>query len=84
MNASTKQLNDDLEKVQDWALQWKMRFNPDISKLAQEVMFSQKLKIALHPPLMLNSNQTNSNSPQKYLGIILDVTLSFEKHLKTF
>ena len=34
IDASVKELNDDLDKVQDWALQWKMSFNPDISKQA--------------------------------------------------
>ena len=31
---------NDLAKVQDWALQWKMSFNPNISKQAQDVIFS--------------------------------------------
>ena len=45
VDATAKELNDDLAKVQDWeALQWKMSFNPDISKQAQEVIFSRKLK----------------------------------------
>ena len=31
---------NNLAKVQDWALQWKMSFNPNISKQAQDVIFS--------------------------------------------
>ena len=30
VDASAKELNDYVAKVQDWALQWKMGFNPDI------------------------------------------------------
>ena len=31
----------DLETIKNWAFQWKMQFNPDISKQAIEVIFSQ-------------------------------------------
>ena len=59
-----------------------MSFNPDISKQAQEVIFSRKLKKTPHPPLMFNSNRVNKASSQKHLGIVLDKSLSFEEHLK--
>ena len=36
-------LNNDLSKIQQWAFQWKMRFNPDVYKQAQEVTFSRKV-----------------------------------------
>ena len=32
--------NSDLEKINDWAFQWKMTFNPDCSKQTQEIIFS--------------------------------------------
>ena len=44
VNTSAKELNDDLKKVNDWAFQWKMSFNPDPSKQDPEVIFSRKLK----------------------------------------
>ena len=34
---SAKNLNDDLKKINKGAFQWKMSFNPDPSKQAQEV-----------------------------------------------
>ena len=37
---SESKLNDDLEKMSYWAYQWKMQFNPDPSKQANEVIFS--------------------------------------------
>ena len=40
IDVSPKELTDNLAKIQNWALQWKMSFNPDISKKAQEVIFS--------------------------------------------
>ena len=49
INTSTIELNSDLKKINDWAFQWKMTFNPDSSKQAQEIIFSRKLKKATHP-----------------------------------
>ena len=43
-NTTAKQLNNDLVKINRWAYQWKMSFNPDPSKQAQEVIFSRKTK----------------------------------------
>ena len=34
IDQSTKQLNDDLKKISDWAYQWGKSFNPDLSKQA--------------------------------------------------
>ena len=39
---SAKILNDDLSRISEWAHRWKMLFNPDITKQAQEVIFSRK------------------------------------------
>ena len=35
-------LNKDLDKIRGWAEQWKMAFNPDPTKQAQEVIFQKK------------------------------------------
>ena len=40
VNSSQIDLNEDLDKINKWAYQWKMSFNPDPSKKAQEVIFS--------------------------------------------
>ena len=40
---SANKLNQDLNRINNWAFQWKMCFNPDTSKQAQEVIFSRKL-----------------------------------------
>jgi len=41
---STLNLNNDLAEITNWAWQWKMLFNPSISKQAVEVLFSNKQK----------------------------------------
>ena len=49
-------LNSDLKKINDWAFQCKMTFNPDSNKKAQEMIFSRKLKTVTHPPLLFNNS----------------------------
>ena len=44
-------LNEDLVKVKNWAHLWKMSFNPDSSKQAQQVIFSRKLTRTNHPDI---------------------------------
>ena len=81
--SSANELNNDLKKISDWAFQWKMSFNPDPSKQAQEVIFSRKLKNVSHPPLVFNNVNISSCKSQKHLGILLDARLTFEEHYKT-
>ena len=53
INTAANEINNDLKKVSNWAFQWKMSFNPDPSKQAQEIIFSGKLKEILHPSVVL-------------------------------
>ena len=74
-------LNHDLDVICQWAYQWKMEFNPDPSKQATEVLFSCK-KVSLgHPHLTFNGTVIKKVNEQKHLGLILDSSLSFKKHL---
>ena len=50
-NVTANQINNDLHNISTWAYQWKMNFNPDTSKQAQEVLFSRKVKVTAHPNL---------------------------------
>ena len=59
-----------------------MTFNPDRSKQAQEVIFSRKLEKATHPPLLFNIKNVSQVNSQTHIGVILDVKLTFEEHLK--
>ena len=54
INQSGINLNDDLEKISNWAFQWEMSFNPDINKQAQEVIFSRRLQKSNHHSLKFN------------------------------
>ena len=81
VNASARELNDDQKKINKWAFQWKMSFNPDPSKQAQEVIFNRKIKELPDPSLVFNNNNVLQTSSQKHLGVTLDVKLTFAKHL---
>ena len=54
VNLTHDQLVGDLDIITNWANQWKMKFNPDISKQAIEVIFSTKYKKEFHPMLDFN------------------------------
>ena len=79
---SAQNLNEDLNKINHWAFQWKMSFNPDPSKQVQEVIFSRKLQKLIYPPLHFNNIAVTQSTTQKHLGILLDVQLDFQGHLK--
>ena len=78
------ELNDDLKKINKWAFEWKMSFNPDKSKHAQEVIFSRKIKKLPHPSLVFSNNNVLQASSQKHLDVSLDVKLTFDEHLVPF
>ena len=71
-NASVLKLNHDLDLISQWAYQWKMSFNPDITKPAVEVVFSWKSKQLDHPKIYLNDMDVNIVNDHKHLGLILD------------
>ena len=60
-----------------------MTFNPDPTMQAQEIIFSHKTSQRNHRDLMFNNSIVNVTSIHKYLGMIFDSKLSFDKHLKS-
>ena len=62
VNTSASTVNSDLLKMQDWAYQWKMSFNPDRTKQAQEIIFSRKKNATTHPPLIFNNSEIKIRS----------------------
>ena len=52
-----------------------MIFNPDLSKQAQEVIFSRKIKKLLHPTLLFKNISLSNILFQKHLGLTLDIKL---------
>ena len=81
VSTSASHLNNDLSKISNWAFQWKMSFNPDPSKQAQEVIFSRKIQKTCHPSIYFNNKSVKQVPSQKHLGLILDNKLNFQEHL---
>ena len=78
---STDELNYDLNLIGQWAHQWKMSFNPDPTKQAEEILFSYKQKSPIHPPIYFNHTEVKRVQHHKHLGLILDSKLAFTKHI---
>ena len=83
IDTSGNDLNHDLEKISEWAFQWKMNFNPDPTKQFQETVFNKKKTVSIHPTVYFINTPVNSTATHKHLGMILDSKLSYENHLES-
>ena len=52
---SGNELKSDLSHINKRAFQWKMSFNPDPSKMAQEIIFSRKTKFLILRYVLIKS-----------------------------
>ena len=76
-------LNNDLQVVSNCSFQWKMQFNPDPNKQAQEAYFSKKLNNENSLPVAFNNAKVATCSTQKHLGLLLDKRLRFNEHIQS-
>ena len=75
-------INHDLKLIEKWENQWKMSFNPDITKPPIEIIFSTKNVKPIHPPLYVNGIMIDSVEEHKHIGLTLDKKLTFQSHIK--
>ena len=54
IQSSAATLHNDLSVISNWAFQWKIIFNLDLTKQAQEVTFSRNTRKLLHSCLLFN------------------------------
>ena len=71
-NTSAEILNHDLTRISHSAYRWKMSFNPNPSKQAQEVLFSNNIMKTNHPNIIFNGNTAQKSANQKHFGLILE------------
>ena len=76
------ELNRDLGVIRMCAHQWKLEFNPDPTKQATEDLFSCKKSSPNYPQIIFNGTIVAKTNVQKHLGLSLDSSLSFKKHLR--
>ena len=83
INESANDFNIDFEKISQWTYRWKMQFNPDPNKQANEVFFSRKSNSSnlTYRPVKLNNINITRCSHQKHLGVVLDSKLNFNTHV---
>ena len=70
------------KKISDWADQWKMKFNPDPNRQAQEVHFSNRTNKDSSLFITFNNSKVETISSLKHLERILDERLNFNEHLE--
>ena len=70
------------KKKYEWAYGWKMSFNPDLNKRAQEVVFSRKLNKLYHLKNVFNSAPVVWTDWQKHWEKYLDKAPEFNFHIK--
>ena len=80
-NCSTVELNNDLMIIRNWAIQWKMLFNPDPNKQAVEILFSKKHEKNNYLPLNFNGDNVQTAISQKHLGLVLDSKLDVNEYI---
>ena len=76
VDTSANELNNDLYQINKWDFQWKISFNPDQSKQAQEISLVEKLRKLVILRSDLNSIVLQSPH-QKNLGIISLCSIMF-------
>ena len=82
VNETTANLNKDLKNINKWALQWKISFNPDPTKMVQEVLFSRKKSKVIHPSHIFNGKDVSRSESHKHLGPVFKPKLNFDMLLK--
>ena len=78
---STEIMKNDLIKMSKLEYQWKMSFNPELTKSAQEVIFSRTSKKIDHSAIYFNDARVAYTNCQKHLGMYLDKKLNFLEHI---
>ena len=76
-------INHDLEQISEWAFLWKMKFNPNPTKQAREIILSKKKTVFIHPVVDFNNILGNSTATHQHFGMILYPKLSYENHLQS-
>ena len=83
INTNQSVLNNELQVISILAFQWKMQFNSDPNKQAQEVYFAKKANNENSLPVTFNNGKVVTCSTHKHLRLLLDKRLSFNKYIQS-
>ena len=70
-------LNHDLKAIKNWAFQWKISFNPDPTKEAEQVIFFSKSIKAVHLPIYFNISAVVTVLNYKDIGLVIGRILNY-------
>ena len=62
-HSSVNKLNQDLDRINNWAFQWKMTLT--LTQVSKQVIFSRQLQKSTHPTLSFNDNTVTQSVNQK-------------------
>ena len=77
---STKNMKDNLINLCHWFVKWKMVFNPDPNKPAEEVVFTNR-NISSYETVSYLGVDVQPIESHKHLGFVLDSKLSYMNHI---
>ena len=77
-NDASELLNQDLQRIWNWATQWLVTFSP---KKTEAMLISSKRDKNQQPPLFLNGQVIKQVEQHKHLGIILSQDLKWSAHI---
>ena len=72
-------LNSELQKIQKWACEWLVTFNPAKS---EALLLSRKINKPYHPPLFFNNEQIQEVNSHKHLGLYFSTDCSWHEHIE--
>ena len=84
IDTSASDFNENLKKIGNWAFKWKINFNPDLYKQAQEIKFSRKKTASLHPVVHFVNRPVKLTQIRKHQAMMLDSNLSHEHCIKSY
>ena len=71
-------LNSDMEKIDQWAKKWLVRFNPAKSEF---LLFSRKINKPFHTPIIMNNQVISEVAVHKHLGLTFTNDCTWYEHL---
>jgi hypothetical protein len=77
-NVTAIELNEDLEKLNQWSKKWHVDFSPPKT---EEVIISKKRNPNLHPPATLDGTPIKRFDSHKHLGVTIASDLSWQEHI---
>ena len=72
-------LNDDLDKIYNWSKKWLVNFNAQKTK---SMIVSKKVNRPFHPPLNMNTQELQTVSKHKHLGVFFSNNGSWNDHIE--